>query len=306
MDYVDLLTTKLSRWGERAVETLPNLAAAVCIFLVFWLFAKVGRKVALQALHGVSDNQAVTNLLAGMFKVAILTTGFFIALRVLELDGAVTSLLAGVGILGLALGFAFQDIAANFISGVILAVLRPFHVGDIVSTNGFMGTIQEINLRATIGLNFEGQIVTLPNKDVLQDKIKNYTRSNERRVDIEVRVSFGDNLDEVENVVVEAVRDLERDERRDIEFYYESFGLSSINFRLRIWIHPDQQGFLRTRHDAIKRIQRAFHDKGLTIPFPIQTLNFGKVGGAQLEEVLPESLAGEKGAAESSVRSENS
>lgn len=306
MDNVDLLTNKLIRWGEGAVQALPNLVAAVLVLVAFWLLAKLARKTVAGALHRTSDNEAVTNLLASMTNIAVLATGFFIALSILELKGAVTSLLAGVGIIGLALGFAFQDIAANFISGVLLAIRRPFHVGDTVSTNDFMGTIEEITLRATIGRNFEGQIVTLPNKDVLQEKIKNYSRSNERRVDLEVGVSYGDDLDKVEKVALEAVASLEHDEQRGIELYYESFGGSSINFRLRIWIHPDQHSFLKTRHEAIKRIQHAFNENGITIPFPIQTLDFSKVGGAQLQEFLPTVLAGDKGATPKNGDSENS
>ncbi len=296
MDYVELLTNKLSRWGEQAVEALPNLAAAVFVVIIFWLLAKLACKAVDSTLRRTSDNEAVTNLLSNVTKVAVISTGLFIALGILELEGAVTSLLAGVGIFGLAMGFAFQDIAANFISGVILALRRPFKEGDIVSTNDFMGTVEEITMRATIGRNFKGQIVTLPNRSVLQEKITNYSRSNQRRVDLEVGVSYGDDLDKVEKVAREAAASVEHDEERGIEFFYESFGSSSINFRLRIWIDPSEHSFLKTRHEALKRIQHAFNENGITIPFPIQTVDFSKVGGAQLQEFLPKMLAGDKDA----------
>ena len=90
------------------------------------------------------------HLVKTVIYVLILGIGLFAALSVLNLDGTVTSLLAGAGIIGLALGFAFQDIAANFISGVLLSTRHPFGIGDIIETNDFFGTVQKLNLRNTI------------------------------------------------------------------------------------------------------------------------------------------------------------
>lgn len=116
------------------------------------------------------------------------------ALIVLGLSKTVTTLLAGVGILGLALGFAFQDIAENFIAGVLMAFRRPIYIGDLIESNDFVGTVEEINLRTTVIRTADGKHVLIPNSEVLQNSIVNFSRSSELRVDLACGVSYGDDL----------------------------------------------------------------------------------------------------------------
>jgi small conductance mechanosensitive channel len=171
-------------------------------------------------------------------------------LSVLNLDKAVTSILAGAGILGLALAFAFQDIAANFMLGIFLLFRRPLAVGDIVSTNDHMGVVEEINLRDTMIRTFQGQRVIIPNKDVFQNTIENYTVLGKRRLDLGVGVSYGDDLRKVKEIAIKAAEKISvRSLTEEISLYYEEFGDSSINFSIRIWLNnTDQPTFLQGRH----------------------------------------------------------
>lgn len=133
-----------------------------------------------------------------------------------------------------------------------------------------------------------GETVIIPNKDIFQNPIENYTRTQDRRVDIPVGVSYGDDLERAQEVAtraVEAVRP--RNLSRPVEVFYSEFGESSINFELRFWIQDAQQTpYLDARSKAIKAIKAAFDREGITIPFPIRTLDFAKVGGDTLGEVL--------------------
>lgn len=294
------LAAKLAGWLDGLILLLPNFVVAVLIVVVSALAARLARSGVRRLMHRVSSFHQVNRLFAALAYVAVLAAGTFIALGVLGLDKAVTSLLAGVGILGLALGFAFQDIASNFISGVFLSIRRPFREGDIVETNGFLGTVDDINLRATHVRTFQGQIVILPNKDIFQSPIVNYSRTGKRRVDLGCGVAYGDDLEKAERVALEAVAALDlRDPARDVELFYEGFGESSIDFTLRFWIDFHRQpDFLRARSEAVKRLKRAFDEAGITIPFPIRTLDFGVVGGEKLSDVLPPHLYARNGAAD--------
>ena len=151
---VTLITDKLETWLKDFIVLLPNLVVAIVVILAFYLIAKLIRNVAHRVLGKVSRNQAVNNLILTIVYTGVVVIGFFIALEIMKWDGAVTSLLAGVGIVGLALGFAFQDIAANFIAGVIIAVSEPFRVGDILESGDNFGTVKDINLRTTICHHF--------------------------------------------------------------------------------------------------------------------------------------------------------
>jgi small-conductance mechanosensitive channel len=208
-------------------------------------------------------------------------------LSILQLDKAVTSILAGAGIIGLALAFAFQDIAANFISGIFISFRRPVHIGDIVKIKDYMGKVEEINLRDTVIRTFQGQMVIIPNKDVFQSPIENFTLLGKRRIDLTIGVSYGDDLQKVEDITLEALKDIKglcTEEQATL--FYKEFGDSSINFVLRLWVSSTSQpDFLRLGSEAIKRIKKAYDENDIMIPFPIRTLDFGIKGGVPLGDV---------------------
>lgn len=284
---VETITSKINNWLDALIGMLPNMAVAVVLFILFLISAKAVQKVFLKLFRKSSQNKALENLFGTIVYYIVLGTGLFIILEVLQLDKAVTSLLAGVGVVGLALGFAFQDIAANFVSGIILAFRTPFRVGDIVQISDYMGTVTRTNLRVTVVKTFQGQEVYIPNKDVLQSPIENFSILGERRIDLAVGVSYGDDLDKVEELVKDTIGNLEGVIRHeDMIFTYTAFGDSSINFEIKFWIsYPDQPGYLTMLNKAIKAIKKAFDENDITIPFPIRTLDFGIKGGETLSQM---------------------
>ena len=285
---------KVAGWIDEFVLLLPNLLGAIVVAIAFVFASRIVRRVIRRALGRVSAHTQVNELLATVASLGVLVVGLFVALGVVGLDKTVTSLLAGVGIVGLALGFAFQNIAANFIAGVLLLTRRPFGANDVIRTSDYMGTVLGIDLRATIIRTFEGQLVTIPNSSVLENPIVNFTASGHRRVDIPVGVSYGDDLERARDVAIEALETIDyRDRSRPVELFYEGFGDSSINFTARFWIDfAVQPDYLRARSDGVMRIKSAFDANGITIPFPIRTLDFAKVGGSTLGEVFQQSGIG--------------
>jgi small-conductance mechanosensitive channel len=263
---------------------LPNLAVALLVVIVFYTLAKVIKNFVGRLLSKVTKNKTVTGLAQTILGVLVIGIGVFFALSILNLDGMVTSLLAGAGIIGLALGFAFQDIASNFISGILLSVRHPFGIGDIIDTNGHFGTVKKLNLRNTVIRTPQGQVIYVPNKVVYENPFMNYTKNGERRIDLSCGVSYGDDLEKARKVALEAIEGLEsRDTSRDVELYYNEFGDSSINFTLRFWI-PFQQlpQYWGAQSEAIMALKKAFDENDIMIPFPIRTLDFGIRGGEQL------------------------
>ena len=286
-----LLAAKLESWFDAFVLLLPNFLVAILIVVAGAVAARLARRVVTGVMHRVTDHapaaRNVVSLLATLAYVLVLAAAVFFALRVVGLDGIVTTLLAGAGIVGLALGFAFQDIAANFIAGVLMAVRNPFVVGQVIETNTFMGVVQEISLRSTIIETFTGQKVILPNAKVFGDAIVNYSALAERRVDVSVGVGYGDDLEKAERVATAAVEALPMRNGRDVQLYYTAFGESSIDFTVRFWIAFDRQtDFLGAQSAAIIAVQKAFAQNGITIPFPIRTLDFGPNGGVPLGDAL--------------------
>ncbi len=293
------LVDKLEGWVRELILLLPNIVIAVLIVMAAAFVAKIVRRVVKRVLEKVTSNapaaRNVVDLLGTVAYVVVLAAGTFIALDTLKLSGVVTTLLAGAGVVGLALGFAFQDIASNFIAGVLMAVRNPFTVGQIIETNGHMGIVKELTLRSTLVETFQGQTVIIPNSKVFQDPIVNYSATRHRRVDLGCGVGYGDDLEKAERVAVEAIESLSvRNAARPVQLYFNEFGDSSINFTLRFWVDFNKQtDFLDAQSQAIKALKVAFDREEITIPFPIRTLDFGPNGGVALSEMRLDTSRGD-------------
>ena len=287
-----LVNEKIELWLEVAIKNLPNFVVAILVVLLSVLFAKVIRNMVSRIISKGSSNRALTQLAERVIYFAIILLGLFVALELLHLDKTVTSLLASAGVIGLALGFAFQDIAANFVSGVLIAAKQPYKIGDFVEVDGMMGEVQSVDLRTTSLVTFQGIEIFVPNKYMFTKPLMNYTTTPKRRLDLTIGVSYGDDLEKVEKIAKDAVESIKgRLESKPVELFYTEFGGSSINFDLRIWIkYPDDNNFFKSRHEAIMRIKKAFDENDIAIPFPIRTLDFGIKGGESLIRPLEKVL----------------
>ncbi len=281
------LFQKLETWLRDLVVMLPNLVLAGLILAIGLVISRWAQRVVESALKRVTGNEPISRLLGSLGRIGLLAVTGLWALGLLHLDKTVTSVLAGVGVLGLALGFAFQDIAANFMSGFIMALYRPFEVGDLVEIADKKCRVIRIELRATEVETLDGLSILVPNKAVFQNPIINYTRTAHRRMDLSMGASYADDMEKVRSTVLAAVRDVpKRDPGREPELFFASFGDSSINFDLRIWLMDSTQpAYLAARSEAMIAIKKAFDREGITFPFPIRTLDFGAgtVGGQRLD-----------------------
>ncbi|MGY4385077.1 small conductance mechanosensitive channel [Pedobacter sp. UYP24] len=279
-----LITDKLIIWAKELIKLLPNIALAAFVLVFGFFIAKYIRNLLRRLIRRFVHNETLDNLFSSLIYIFLLGIVIFISLSVLQLDKAVTSILAGAGILGLALAFAFQDIAANFMSGIFISIRKPLYVGDIVKIKDYMGKVEDINLRDTVIRTYQGQMVIIPNKDVFQNPIENYTLLGKRRVDLTIGVSYGEDLESVKEITLDAVKDIEglaKDE--EVTMFYTEFGNSSINYVIRLWINISEQvNFLEVQSQAIICIKKAYDKNGIMIPFPIRTLDFGIKGAKPL------------------------
>lgn len=283
-DAFQLITSKLETWISEFISMLPNFLISCLIVVVFWLIARAVRKLLIKGLQKVSDSEALIKLSGTLAYFGVIAIGTFVALSVVHLDKAVTSLLAGVGVIGLALAFAFQDIAANFVAGVLMATNKPFKIGDLVATNGFEGNITDMNLRASTLRTYQGQDVIIPNKEIFQNPLTNFTTHPKRRIDLNVGVSYGDDLEKSEEVAMKAIEALSIiDSDEGVSMFYHTFGDSSVNFTIRFWVDEHKQAkYLAAMSQGVKAIKKAFDENEITIPFPIRTLDFGIKGGKSI------------------------
>ncbi|WP_221394360.1 mechanosensitive ion channel family protein [Dyadobacter sp. NIV53] len=272
---VNPITAKLDNWFDASIRFVPNIIIALLILIFFKYLADYVSKIVSRILGRASHNIALVGLISTITKIAIMMTGVFFALGTLGLEKTVASLVAGAGVLALAIGFAFQDLTANFISGAFIAIQRPIKVGDVIETNGYTGRVKSIGLRSVKLDNFAGQQVELPSKDIFQKPIVNFTYSGERRVLLECGVSYHDDLTLVEELATSVIKDFDfLSAIRPVEFNYTKFGDSSIDFQILFWIDQVKIGPGTAKSVAIKAIKKAFDENKISIPYPTRTMEY--------------------------------
>ncbi len=278
---------KLDTWGLNAVKMLPNLVVAIIVLIFFWLVAIVADRVVRRMVSRISPYAHIVNLIAHLSRLMVVAVGVILALSAMSLDRAVASMLAGVGIVSIALGFASKDIAGDYMAGFIIHFTHPFRSGHIIQVGKFFGYVDSIEMRATTCHTQQGQRVIIPNRKIIEGEIINYSISGVRRVDLTISVSYSVDLQELEDLVTEAVKSLEsRNSDRPVELFYEEFNGTAISFMVRFWTAPEQSVFLKARSEAIKAIDQAFKDHEITLPSQNVSLDFGITGGPSLREQL--------------------
>lgn len=288
----DKLKDKIFDWFESIIVMLPNFLIAIIVVVVTLFLSKFFREVSRKAISRITKNKAITDLMASISYIMILTVGLFIALRVLDLDKTVTSLLAGVGIVGLALGFAFKDIASNFIAGIYMAIKSPINVGDVIEYHEVYGKVKQIGLRALTIESFQGQNIIIPNRLIMEEKYKHYTINKQRRIDLDVGISYGDDLEKVEEVTLNAIKKIDYLlPGKPVDLYFNEFADSAITFTVRYWVEytpKDPIIYIKAISDGIKNIKKAYAQNNITITFPIRTIDFGIKGGKSLADMINE------------------
>ena len=277
MDYkkiTSLLSDELTDWFHYGVHLVPRLVLALLVLTLFTILARIISRWVRAGLIRISNNQSLVNLTGSVVRVLVVAVGLFVALGLVGLEKTVTSLLAGAGVIALAIGFAFQDLTANFISGTMIALARPVEVGDMIETNGFMGKVLTIKLRSVVIDNGQGQTVEIPSKDVFQKPIINHSRLRLRRVEVVAGVSYLDDLAKAKQVAQTAVGTLAFVAKgRPIELNYRAFTDNAIQFALWFWIDPTATEAATAQSEAIMAIRNAFFQEQILMIFAGQTFD---------------------------------
>ena len=253
----ELIFEKLQRWTNAAIKMLPNMVVAILVIVAFFLLARLVKMLFYKFILKISDTPALSGLVANLFSVIVTLIGFFVALDVLQLEKAVTSLLAGAGIIGLALGFAFQDLTANFISGIFITVKRPFEVGHQIETNGFTGYVEEIQLRSTLIRTMDGLHVIIPNKEIFQKPIINHSLTPERRMEVTFNASMtNESTPKIRELVAEALNGVENiSEERKPEIYFNGIDGTNLKVTVTCWVkNADIKTYENTKNEILSKI----------------------------------------------------
>ncbi len=265
---------------EPSVEELTRTLAGVevrqwitaaAIFLLSIVAASLVRRstsnlvTRSQAGHGV--------LLAGrLASYLIVALGVVYAMDAIGV--AVTPLLGALGLVGVALAFAMQDVLENFVAGILLQFRRPFRRGDEVESDDFEGVVRGIDSRTVTMVTPDGETVRLPSADVIKSPIVNHTSVGRRRSTLDVSVGYDSNLDEVVEILAEAVQVEGVLDTPPPQAYVHTFSDSGVDISIHFWHLPSIADKWRVTDEAARSVHRTLRERNIEIPFPQRVIRF--------------------------------
>lgn len=250
-----------------APDLINRLLTALLIVLAAIVLSRWLSKAVRTAAGRQEHRENISLILSRLTRWVILILGLTLAAE--QIIPNVTSLLAGLGIAGFTLGFALQDVAKNFIAGLLILLQRPFEIGDVINVSGFTGTVLDISLRTTDMRTADGLFVTIPNGDVFVSSITNYTQAPRRRIEIPVGVGYDAEPDQVEQVALEAIQAVPGLLANPApSVIYSNLGDAAVQISIYYWIDASTTEYLLAKDQGIKRIMAAFDQHGIDMPFP--------------------------------------
>lgn len=248
----------------------PKLLSALLIFIVSLYFARLISNFLRRVLQKRRAPAGVVQLLGQLTLWSIVVAGIITALQ-LFVD--VTAFLAGLGILGFTVGFALQDIMKNFASGVILLLQQPFHVGETIGVKGFDGTVLAIDLRSTEMRATDGRVVILPNADVLANPIINYSRANQRRVELSLNLSHTSEPDSVRKIILDAIEGVPGFVKEPAPvIVFNSLTDHAVELNANFWVDVTKNDPFHAKDAVLLSVMSAFSEQGIEIPHPAQSV----------------------------------
>ncbi|WP_100616239.1 mechanosensitive ion channel family protein [Confluentibacter citreus] len=275
---ISKLWDKLDGWLDAIILKLPNFVLALIVIVAFYFIAKGVRNVLQKFLLTKIGQKSIQDIIAKIVFISVLLIGFFVALGVLDLNKVLTSVLAGAGVVGLAIGLALQGTLSNTFGGIVLSFMDNIRINDFIETNDTSGFVSEISLRNVVLRRPDNNYVIIPNSKFIDNSFTNYSLSDRSRITVSCGIAYESNLQKVEDLVLRIISEnFDQQKGEAVEFFFTEFGDSSINFITRFWVDlvSTKQEY-EAKHKAIKLIKSHFDKEGINIPFPIRTLDFGK------------------------------
>lgn len=266
----------LQDWLKSFLEFLPQIISALVIFFASIFGAGFFAKSMKKLIGRKISSEEIQQLVFRVTRWTIVVIGTIVALD--QVNFNVTGFIAGLGVAGFTIGFALQDIAKNFISGLLLLYRQPFKISDFVKVSDYSGTVKQINIRDTEIETLDGELVIIPNRDVFENPIINYTHSPLRRRTVTIGLGYDEDVDRAIGIFQDAIKGVagvEKDPAPSI--VVRELGDSALMMDARFWINQRDINFLNVHSDVVTAIKEAAEDNQINLPYPVQTIRLEKM-----------------------------
>ncbi|QZP09635.1 mechanosensitive ion channel family protein [Caenibius sp. WL] len=266
MRYLTTLQRQTDSMIDNFVATLPSLVIAMLVILFTWGIARFSVHIANRITRRTSLRPDLRQLIETLVRLAIWIFGLLIAATVVMPGLTPASLVAGLGVGAVAIGFAFQDILENFLAGVLIMLRDKMQIGDMVEANNISGRVEKITLRETHIRQPTNELTILPNSMMFKNPVKIITDTPVRRNEVVVKVASDCDLPTAEAVIRKAVSGVEQVNRNHpIGIYAQQFSGGSIDFLVQWWTNTSENDFGAVKSNIIFAVKKALDDA--QIPF---------------------------------------
>ena len=276
---MDEILKKLGFWWDRFLLALPRIALAIVVLVVGILIANWITRIIRRQIKQKSHDPLMSGFLSKAIKLILMVVLVMLTLNVAGLSGIAGALLATAGASAVVLGFAFKDIAENFLAGIILAFNRPFRVDDTVQIEDVFGKIKEMEFRYTKITTFDGRNVYIPNSDVLTKPVFNLTEDGYFRAEFVVGIAYEDDIDSAKDVIrgcFSADKGIVNDDQHVCFVAEDELAASTVNLKVYFWVETEafRRRMLTIRGNLMKRVKNRLTEAGFNLPADIRELKF--------------------------------
>ncbi|MFC1785516.1 mechanosensitive ion channel family protein [Candidatus Neomarinimicrobiota bacterium] len=246
-------------------EYSPKIIGGIIVLLIGLWITKLITKSVGKALTKSKLDQSLVPFLKSLTNIIL---RILVIITVMGMIGIqMTSFIAIIGAAGLAVGLALSGTLQNFAGGVIILILKPFKVGDYIEAQGFIGTVKEISIFATMLNTVDKKLVIIPNGPLSTGSITNYSAEPKRRVDWKFGMAYGDDVENFKKAINDFFAEDTRILKEPASFIgLSELGDSSVNFTVRAWVNSVD--YMDVFFDINEKVYKKFGDYKLNIPFP--------------------------------------
>jgi small conductance mechanosensitive channel len=252
---------------EKAKRSLPLLLIAAALFTLFFLAGRYIMRGVTSLWSRKISNPFLLSTVAKVTMIPIWVLFFYMTLQTAGLSSLATTIIGGTGALGIVLGFAFKDIAENYLSGLLLAFRSPFTKGDLITVEDYEGYVQSINMRGTTILDLSGNLVLIPNSNVIQSVIKNQTATPETRLKFSVGIGYCDSYQKARDLIAGVLNDIPEILKTPAPLIgLDRLSASSADIDIMFWINIRNSSGMAVKAEAISRVKEVLLANGISLP----------------------------------------
>lgn len=273
---ISALWEKIQGMINGFVILLPNIVLALIVFAIFFFIARGIKKLVKRLTRNRRHARNLGLVLGRLAQGVTLLLGLFVALSIVIPTFRAGDLVQLLGISGVAIGFAFRDILQNFLAGILILLTEPFQIDDQIVFKNFEGTVENIETRATTIRTYDGRRIVIPNSELFTNSVTVNTAFDNRRLEYDVGIGYGDDIDRAKRLILEAIHSVNSVLiNPEPEVLVMELAESTVNIRARWWIKPPLRAdALDSRDQVLAAIKKKLVENGIDLPFPTQQILF--------------------------------